>query len=274
MSNSDPNQDLAPPTAAKNNAALYAATIAACASVLTVMLTWFLTERIRTDIANQTLALEKVKVDIASQTLSLERVKVDLAVTAQQTANMTAQVNSSRLELERKIAQSTEYLGNRKVQIEDKRSNTDEIRLTPEFSRLQNELRPGISVECTGEAIDPSTHRITCSFANKGAHRASITPTGVSFLDRDSLSKLPEMILRFENGDSNTVLAGGTASSTYIIRLTPKGTEQKKPVFSFAFKAATDQVAINMAKKLAKGLLTDEDLAQLSVQTYVSNLWY
>lgn len=249
------------------------ALISATASILSIFVTWFLTERIRTDISAQTLALERVKVDLSSQTLALEKVKVDIAAAAQRTAETSTRIDNARLDLDRRIAQSTEYLSNRKVQIEDKRTTTDEIRLTPEFARLSNDLRPALEIDCKAETEDGSFYKVNCTFRNKGAHRCGVIPTGVSLLDRATQKPIEKAIVSFENGDSNSILAGGSGSNWYSIRLAPSGAAVKKPIIQLTFRANTDAIAVNMLKRLAKGTLTDDELAQLSIQNYTWNIW-
>ena len=48
------------------NIPLLVAAIASITTIVSILVTWFLTERIRTDIAAQTLALERTKADIAA----------------------------------------------------------------------------------------------------------------------------------------------------------------------------------------------------------------
>lgn len=252
------------------------AVIAACASVVTVGLTWFLTERIRTDIATQTLALERVKTDISMQTLALEKAKLDIANAAQSTAEMRTQLDQSRLELDRKTAKFTEYLGNKKVQIADKQSSTDEKRLAPEFSKLANALRPTFSISCGMESRQGLTLEVQCTFTNQGSNRATVTLRGVSIVDKQSLAELPGMVEQFTppEGEGNTVLPGLTGSNTYFIRLTAAGLQSRQAALRIRFAAATDTVALNVVRRQSKGILTDEELNQLSVQGYVYHLRY
>lgn len=253
--------------------AIAAALIAAVASLASIFLTWFLTERVRTEISAQTLALERVKVDLAAQALALDRTKTELAVAAQQTADSSSKIDRARLELERRSTEFSQRLGNRSLQVEDKKATTDEIRLTPDFAKLSNELRPALEIGCNAEILDKLTLKVDCSFKNKGAHRLTVTPTGASLQERSSQAGIPGGIASFENGDTNSILAGGSGSNTYVIRLTPAGASHSKPILRFTFRANTDQISLNMTKRLAKGVLTDDELSQLSVQIYTLNIW-
>jgi len=235
---------------------LLAATIAAIASLSTVFITWFLIERVRTDISQQTLALERVKVEVAAA--------------AQRTAEMGLKIDQSRLELDRRIAQSTESQANRRIQIEDKRYTTNEARLTPYFAKLSNDLRPNLQIDCLPKREEPALLLVDCRFENKGAYRITVTPKTVEILDKVTEKGIAGAISSFDNANANTILTGGLGSNTYTIRLTQTGAALKQGMLSFVFTAVTDQVAINMTKRLAKGILTDEELKQLSEQSYTN----
>jgi len=133
------------------NIPLLVAAIASITTIVSILVTWFLTERIRTD--------------IAAQTLALERTKADIAAASQQTAELALQLEQARLELDRRIAQSAEVRSNRTMQIEDRRARTDEARLTPDFAKLSNELRPNFTIDCKIERDGAAALlRATCKF--------------------------------------------------------------------------------------------------------------
>jgi hypothetical protein len=247
------------------------ALIASLTSLGVLFFGYHLTERVRTDIAAQTLALEKVKVDIAAQTLALDRMKVDIGSAAQKTSEMATKIDEARLQLETRIAASTEKLGNRKIQIEDKRGQTEEIRLTPDFAKLSNEIRPNIDISCEASKSDLTVIRMKVSFKNLGAHKAKIVPTNVSLLGSSNQILMAGAIERIDNAAANFVLPGLSGSNIYEIILTQYGATIEKPIISITFIASTDQVAIDITKRLAKGLFTDKELQSLSEQTYTYN---
>lgn len=240
--------------------AIIVAVIAALTSLSALFLSYFLTERVRTDIAAQTLALERMKVDVASA--------------AQRTSEMAARIEEARLHLDRRIASTREGLENKKIQIEDKRAQTEDVRLTPDFTKLSNDLRPTLDVSCQGDTSYPRVIRMECSFKNRGAHRTKIVPTGVSMLGRRDQKGVAGAIERIDNAEENNILPGGTGTNTYDIVLTENGATIKNPIISIEFLAVTDQLAINMTKRLAKGIITDEELKNLSEQTYTQQVWF
>ena len=233
---------------------ILAATIAAIASLSTVFITWFLTERVRTDISQQTLALERVKVEVAAA--------------AQRTGEMAIKIDEARLELDRTTAQRTESQANKRIQIEDKRSTTDEARLTQDFTRLSNDLRPNLQINCSMKRKEPTVLVVECTFENKGKHRVKVTPTTVTVLDQFTREAIVGAISSFDHAIENTIPTGLQGSNSYTIMLTHTGAALKQGWLSFSFKVATDQVAINMTKRLSKGILTDQELKQLAEQPY------
>ena len=236
------------------------ALIASATSLAGLLLTYVFTERARTEIANQTLQLERIKVDISAAT--------------QKTAEVAARVDMARLELERQIARSRERIESRKVQIEDRKGTTEEVRLTPDLTKLSNELRPNVDVSCYGDPIDGVILRITCNFKNKGAHRAKVEPKLFSMLNRSDQTEIPGTIQKIDNAGSNNILPNGAGSNVYEIFLTPAGVAVKNPIISIKFDATTDEVAVAMTKRLSKGIITDEELRSFSTQRYIFNLRY
>ena len=236
------------------------ALIASVTSLAGLLFTYVFTERTRTE--------------IAAQTLQLERIKVDTSAAAQKTSELGALVDLARLELESQTAKSGELIESKKVQIENRRGNTEEVRLTPDFTKLSNELRPNIELSCNGDPIEGVLLRITCSFKNKGAHRAKIEPKAFSMLDRSDQKEISGAIQKVDNVDANNILATGVGSNVYEVFLTPAGVAIQKPIISIRFDATTDSVAVAITRRLSKGVITDEELRTLSTQVYTFNLRY
>lgn len=236
------------------------AVIASVTSIAGLLLTYVFTERARTE--------------IASQTLQLERIKTDISAASQRTADVVARVDEARLQLERQIARSTELIESRKIQIDDRRGNTEEVRLTPDLTKLSNDLRPNFEVSCSGDALDGLVLRINCTFKNKGSHRALISPKFFTMLNRSDQKGLPGVIEKIENGVANNVLPNGSGSNTYEVWLTPAGAAVKSPIVSITFEAKTDDVAIALTKRLSKGAITNQELRELAMQGYTFNLRY
>lgn len=238
--------------------AIAVALVAAATAIFTLIFNYWMIERIRHDISAQTLALERIKVDIASS--------------AQKTSETVAKIDSARLVLERQIALTTEHFESRKVNIEDKKSRTDEVRLTQDFAKLSNDLRPHIKTSCYGKYLQPDLIRMECTFENNGVHRVKIVPTSTAMHDSKSLISINNAIIKNENSEENIIPSGFSGLNTIDIKLTPIGEKIKQPIIRFQYTATTDQQAINMTKRLSGGYITDAELKELSTQKYTFKL--
>lgn len=251
---------------------LMAALIAAGASLSSVVLTWLLTERVDAEFAAQTLQLEQGRLKLAERSLELKRVNTELGEIAQRINASSLEIDGARLSLERQIAEQSRLLHDRQIEIESSRATTDEIRLTADFFRIANQLRPTIEIDCSRKNVGIDIIEANCSFRNAGAHRASITPTGVTLLSGRSQIALEGAISAFENAEKNTILSGGAGSNTYTIKLSAAGALHKGSILRLHFDSATDPIAVNMTRRMAKGKLTDDELSQLAIQTYRYNI--
>jgi hypothetical protein len=159
-----------------------------------------------------------------------------------------------------------------RLKIEKERSQTDEVRLTPDFAKLSNDLRPNIEIACQGDTSESGVIRMTCLFTNRGANRARITPTSIKMLSSSDQKEIDGAISRIDNTEGNTILPSGKGSNIYEIILTPYGTTIKRPIICIEFQAVTDQVAVAMTKRLAKGLIKDDELRSFAQQSYTFNV--
>lgn len=217
-----------------NRDTIIAAIIIAFPTLIALILNYSLVDKIRTDIAEQTLELEKIKINMAS--------------TAQQ-------------------------LESRKIQIEDKRSQTEQLSLMQNFIKLSNELRPNLDISCEGPANFSKTVRITCKCVNNGIHAVKIIPETIAILDNNDQTEIKNTIERIANAKANYINSGGKGADTYDIILTDYGVTIKKPVFKITFLAVTNDIAINIGKRTLRGVINDKEMKKLSEMHYNYYLW-
>lgn len=236
------------------------ALIASVTSFAGLFLTYVFTERTRTE--------------IAAQTLQLESIKVEISAAAQKTAEIAVGVDQARLELQRQIAKSAEHIESKKVQIEDRKGTTEEVRLTPDFTRLSSGLRPNLAISCAVDRIDRMRLQITCIFKNNGAHLARIEPKSFLMLNTSDQKEVPGAIEKVDNTGANNILPNNGGSSTYDVFLTSDGGARNKPMIRIEFDATTDSAAIAMTKRLSKGAITNNELRAFSTQGYIQYVRY
>jgi hypothetical protein len=260
-----------------NRTAIVVALISAATAMATLVINYWLIERVRSDISEQTLALERIKLDIstsaqktAESVAKTDAARLDLE---RQNALMSAKIDTARLDLEQHNASINQRIETTKTRIEDKKTRTDEVRLTQDFSKLSNDLRPNIGIECYSKVNQPSFLKVSCKFQNHGAHRCKITPLHFNILDGASERLVDKAVDQVEHSDPNTILPGGIGSNTYNIWLTSSGEKMTSRAVQIEFWAVTDKQAIEMTRRLSAGYITDAELQDLSQQNYTANLF-
>mgnify|MGYP001336657906 CR=1 FL=1 len=163
-------------------------------------------------------------------------------------------------------------LESKKIAVESKKSTNEQIRLTPDFTKLSNDLRPNVAITCDGHNIDSKTVKIECNYKNNGAQRVKIYPKTAGMCDYNQKA----IVKALSNFDCelNTILPGATGSSTCTVKLTSIGEQVKQPIYKLEFDATTDQQAINMTKRLSVGYITESELKELSHQGYTIYLHF
>ena len=251
------------------NTAITVAVISSATAIIISVANYWLIER-------QTLVMEQIKLGISK---SAQKTGETVAATdaarldsEKNNALITGKINEARLELERQNAVLTERIETQKTHIEDKKSRTDAARLTQDFSKLSNELRPNISIESNSDYNQPSFLKVTCKFHNHGAHRCNINPLSFNILDANSGRLIENAVSQVEHDNSNSILPGNYGSNTYNIWLTPVCEKQSSRIVQIKYLAKTDKQAIDMTRRLATGYITEAELKDLSQQTYTLNV--
>jgi hypothetical protein len=253
---------------AKHTAIIVALISSATAIAISLMSYWL--------IQRQTLMLERIKLDISK---SAQKTSETVATTdsarldsEKQNALINAKIDAARLDLERQNALITQRIETKKTHIEDKKSRTDEARLTQDFSKLSNDLRPNIHIDCDSDYNKPTFIKVTCKFRNNGAHRCKITPLQFNMLDGVTGRLIDKAVSQVEHDESNTILPGGNGSNTYNIWITPNGEKITSRIVRIKYLATTDSQAVDMTRRLAAGYITGTELQDLSQQNYTQNL--
>lgn len=243
-----------------NRIAIIIAVLALLGSFAANFFNYWFTDSVRTDIETQRLALDKIQADIASE--------------AQKTSEMSVKINEARLLLDKQIALSTEKFDKQRIQIESQRGQTEKMHLTMGFTKLFKDLRPTIEIYCERAKIDTTkistnTIPIDCSFKNLGPLKANIILVTLNMIGGEDYKDIDGAIERIDNNEKNSILSGSVAGSRYFVVLTEFGAANLKKVsFKIGFRAFTDGAAVSMINRRAKGMITDEELKELSEQGY------
>lgn len=249
--------------------ALVVAVIAATAVVGSTVLNYILTEKVRTEIASQTLAIEQAKLQIAASAQKTTETANQVTLLRLDFDKQNAQ---SRLELDKQIAALSQRNDSVRTRLDERRTRTDEVRLTTDFTKLSNELRPNVVMKCVMVLQNPSFFRLDCNFKNLGVHPVRVSPPGIWLLGNETQQPISDAIARIENVDGNFLPAGGMGSNTYDIYLTSLGEKLVRPTLRTKVDVSTDQQAIDMTRRLATGYITEKELKSLSMGAFTYNM--
>lgn len=237
---------------------LIATCIAAFSTVAAFALNLYLVEQVRNDLAQQTVALNR-------QTVELDKVKTELAKDAQKTADLNALTNQAQLALMVRQTVNAEKSQNTRSKIDERTIRADEARLTPDYAKLMNDLRPALATDCRATRETSSLASIHCYFKNSGAFRVGLKITDIVGWDKRTNSPIAGKVKRFSGQDSNHILANGTGSNILYVELADNVQELSVRI---SYLATTDSHAIALTKKLSLGILGDKELNHLSSQHY------
>ena len=210
---------------------------------------------------------DRLKSEIADQTLMLERIKTDVAIAAQRTADTAVKIDQARLALEHNVATSNRKFETIRLTNDSTRTVTDQARLTAEFSKLSNDLRPNLSFSCNGSSANGTLFVIHCTVTNKGAHRVGLITVRIARLNSSQPNNSEEVPVPPGSNGSNTVLTNGIGSLDYEIPIT-RAEGIGKSLFKLHFFAKTDQQAVEMARRLGGNVFTEFELKELSTNSY------
>jgi hypothetical protein len=248
------------------------AVIAAITALASIAFTYLFTERVRTQISAQTLALETIKADVskAAQRTAESVAAIDSARLELQ--RQAASIDAARLDLQRQIAMTSTRNETKRTEIDDHRRKADELRLASEFSKAQTELIPVMDFKCDAEKLQSSQVKLTCRFKNMGIHRITVAPVQFELVDSLTQQVVEHGIAKVDNDVTNTLPVGVEGSNTYDLYLSEAGERLKNQTYRVKVRAQTDPVAVDKLRAIAKGYVSEKDLAILPIQYYVFNL--
>lgn len=243
-------------------APLIATIVAALSSIAAFGLNYYLVERVRNDLSKQTIALN-------AQAIELETVKTELAKAAQRTADLNALTNQAQLALMVRQTISAETNQNTKSKLDARSTRTDEARLTPDFAKLSNDLRPSLEITCNATRESAVLVLVACRFKNTGSFKMFLKLNHVVAWNPRTNTAIPGKIKQFTGADSNSILGKSSGNNTFYLELAEGAGNF---VAALDITATTDKQAIAMTKKLSLGYLGDEELKGLSIQGYTGHI--
>lgn len=260
-----------------NRTSIIVAVVAATTALASVLFTYYFTDRVRTQISVQTLALETIKVEIskaaqqtANNAVAIDAARLELLKQATQfdetrlvLQKQATNIDGARFNLQRQIAVTTNHNDSKITEIEDKRRKADEIRLASELSKAKSELIPVLAFNCSTEKFTLRLVKIHCNFKNNGLHKISITPEKYNLVDSITQKIVDDAIDKVENADQNWLPAGVTGSNTYDVYLTEKGDKLKNRTISVKVKAQTDELVVDELRKIADGKINEATFGSL-----------
>ena len=251
---------------------IYVAVIASITALASMIFTYIFTERVRTQISSQTLALDVIKVDISKSAQRTSESLAAIEASRLELQRQAASIDSSRLDLQRQIASTTNLNEIKKIDLDSQRKKADEIRLMSELAKAKNDLIPTVDYRCNWDQSSNRPFKIDCNFNNKGINRITITPIKFELIDTISQSIIENGIYRVENAEPNTLPPSITGSNTYDIYLSEIGGKYQNITFRLMFTALTDQVAVNNLYAISKGLISKKELESFQIQQYTYKL--
>lgn len=234
------------------------ASIAALSSIGAFLLNFHLVERVKNDLAEQTLALNR-------QSVELDRVKTEIAKDAQRTADLNALTNQAQLALMVRQTVTAEKNQGIKNRVDERTVRADEARLTPDFAKLTNDLRPSVDTTCDSSRESSSLASLNCTFKNSGSFKVNLKITQIAAWDTRTETQVPGKIKSVAGSLTNNILANGTGSNAFYLDLADD--TQALTVIIRAI-ATTDKHAIALTKRLSLGILGEGELTDLSTQSY------
>lgn len=252
--------------------------ISSAVTILISAFNYFYIEQIKNDLLKQSLNLDSIKINIdkasqenARQMLELERIKVEIAKSSEANSEIGTRVSQSRLDMDRQTEKNNKIKDQAKLNLDSNSGQRDEARLSVDFTKLLNELRPNLQINCNSIITKDNYIVIECSFKNLGLNKIIVYPIDIFLLDENNKQIIHNAILKTEDLDSNQIINLG--SNRYTVFLTPEGQKLKKHNFKLSIKAITNQSSIDLTKRLSKGLITDEELNDAATQLYQINLY-
>ncbi len=264
---------------------LAVAIIAATASVASVAFNYWFTDRVRTNISDQTLALEAIKVDLAKSAqktadtvamIDAARLELQRQAAAIENARLdierqAADIDAARLVIQRQLAVSSTRNESRRTDIDDQRRKADQIRLATDLAKAKAQLLPTMEPSCTVTWVSQQRLTLECTFKNTGTNRIFLQPVAsFDFLDLDlgNDSFVAGAITKVDGDSRNNVPVGLTASNTFNIYLSEIGQRVKRKAIAARIRATTDEIAVNSLRAIAQGYVSEKDLGSLSSQEY------
>jgi hypothetical protein len=241
--------------------AFIVAMISAGASLAGLGFNYYATERVRTEIQAQTLALNR-------QAAELDRVKVGIEAAAQRTAELNAATASSKLKLDTRVADTTQGNETTKIAYTARQDHRDETKLAPDITKIIHDLRPALTITCGGTREAPDLLKLSCTFNSQAALAVTVTPKSITVLDHVTHQPVADWSTSIDGMDTNTVLPGEKGNNDYYAKLTTVGQQLVRPIFVFKFAAVSDEASVNTLRKVARGDLAEKDIQKWSHQDY------
>lgn len=248
------------------NPTLVAALVSGAFGVASVLLSYLLVQRTQTDLQRDSVNIERLKAEIQDRSLSLERSKAEVAAAAQRTADLVAQVEAQRLQLAREAATTTARIEDRRLKLDESKGRTDEVRITLDFTKLLNEIRPAITISCSAGTDHWPLISITCRAKNVGVNKVILRADSVYLLDYDSRAVIPDAFVRATLPSPSAIPAGIDGAAFFEVEVGRETAVRQKATLRILFQTQTDNVSSEMAQRLSKGVLTRADIERVANQ--------
>jgi hypothetical protein len=219
---------------------LIVALIAASVSIGAALGSYWFTERVRTELAAQTVELQR-------QSLAMD---------------------TARLSLQSKVA-DLEHI---KTNIMERDSGANHVRLTADVTKLLDDLRPNVQITCTFDRPDAVRIRVNCRFKSNSRFRISILPTSITVRDAVTNELISDWSSPFDGLVYNNVLSGGEGGNVYRATLSASARKLKNVQVLVDFEVRTEPLAISITQRLTDGYLTKEEVEQVAVQSYTQGV--
>ncbi|MDH0682913.1 hypothetical protein [Achromobacter animicus] len=203
----------------------------------------------------------------------IESQKIELAEAAQRSTDASNDFARIRLEFDGKIEEAKRLDEAQRLEIEKLRILTDQQKLTPDFLRMVESVRPSVTTHCTPRQKTVQRKLdFDCRSKNHGGAKVVLSREDF-FLVSATTGEIREgAIVQVIGPDVNGLLAGGDGTMGFQIQLSriPNSDDH----LQLNFRGTTDRTTVNLVKRLASGALLDEEVENFSTQLYSLNITF
>lgn len=213
---------------------------------------------------------------IAQQSAALDARRTAAIEEGQKTAALMAEFDKTRTELlkqsgvlaqaqyqlQQRIADASKMNEGKRTGIEEKRLRAESVRLSADIEKGTNGLVPLIDHSCRISRQQGQFMRLDCNFANKGAHRVTVSAIDIKLADGFK-NEITNSVIRFVNDRAPMIPPGRSGAGVYDVYLSNDAWRMQSMTLLLVLKYETDPRAVERFRGSAQEFVSDRDLIDL-----------